>query len=242
LQFNNNKIINIGDSKFLIIELTKTLKLDIEVFPGDPKPKRMLYSDIKKGWHHYIHCIGDHLFQPHADAPNHQNPELQNKGIECFDLDYSFNEACLLDVSKSKESKEFDGIQYTIEIKKEDLTPFSNLISKRNAVVFRTGYDLWLESNKPHKADKIPYLNKEAAEFIGLFDNIKVVGIDSLTVDPSQSHVAHQIFKDKLIVESMPFLHKIPKESQGSFLLQTSPVKIKGATGAPVIAYAFIKM
>ena len=93
------KTIRFADSKYLIIDLTKVLTLSTEVFPGDPKPKREVFSDIKDGWQHYVHVLGDHVFQPHADAPNHQNPEMQDKGIEFFDLDYFFNEAILIDLS-----------------------------------------------------------------------------------------------------------------------------------------------
>jgi kynurenine formamidase len=44
-----------------------------------------------------------------------------------------------------------------------------------------------------------------------------------------------------LIVESMVNLHSIPKDKSSSFDLQTSPVRIVGATGGPITAYAFIE-
>lgn len=237
----NKKTIVLGNSEYMLIDLTQPLRLNIEVYPGDPKPERKVFSDIKDGCHHYIHSFGDHVFHPHADAPNHQNPELQDRGIDFFDLDYCFNKACLIDLSESSASKEFDGIRFLVEVKKEHLEPFSKMISDKSAVVIRTGYDKWLEANKPHVTDNLPYLSKEAAEFIESFENIKVIAIDSLTVDPPGSHVAHKILKNKLIVESLPFLFNIPVDSRQDFLLQTSPIRIEGATGAPVVAYAFIK-
>jgi kynurenine formamidase len=99
-----------------------------------------------------------------------------------------------------------------------------------------------LENNFPHKPELLPYLTGEAAEFLASFKNLKVVGTDSLTVDPDGSHKAHQFLKEKLIVESMVHLHKIPEKNRSRFDLQTSPVKIIGATGGPVIATAFVEI
>jgi len=110
------------------------------------------------------------------------------------------------------------------------------------AVLIRTGYDKWLEANKPHIPESLPYLNKEAAEFLASFKNIKVIGIDSLTIDPVGSHNSHQTLKSLLIVESLVHLCEIPKEARNNFDLQTSPVRIVGATGGPIAAYAFISL
>lgn len=235
--------IQLGSINYLVIDLTQPLKLDVEVYPNDPKPSREIFGDINKtGWHHFIHKIGDHNFQPHADAPNHQNLDLQNKGIESFDFKYYFNKACLIDLSDMPEAQEFDEIKYLVEVKKQHLESFTEKLSQVKAILIRTGYDKWLEINKPHTLKNIPYLNKEAAEFIANFDNIKVIGIDSLTIDLIESHVSHQTLKNKMIIESLVHLNEIPLEKRLNFDLQTSPIKIVGATGGPVTAYAFIKL
>ncbi len=98
----------------------------------------------------------------------------------------------------------------------------------------------WLESNLPHEPELLPFLTPEAAGYLASFKNLKVVGTDSLTVDPPGSHLAHQFLKEKLIVESLVHLHCIPTDQRSAFDLQTSPVRIIGATGGPVIAYAYI--
>lgn len=238
---SNNKKIKLGDNEYLVIDLTKPLSLDVEVYPGDPKPERKLFSDIDKtGWHHYIHTIGDHNFQPHVDGPNHQNPQLKTKGVEIFGIDFCFNNAFLVDLSTLSESKVIEGINYLLEVRKKHLEPFTKLLSQKGAILIRTGYDKWLEANKPHKPENLPYLSKEAAEFISSFPNIKVVGIDSLTIDSVKGHVAHQKLKHTMIIESLVHLYEIPKKYRLDFVLQASPIKIVGATGSPVIAYAFI--
>ena len=232
------RIIEIGGLKLLVIDLTQPLKLDTEVYPGDPKPSREIFSEIgKTGWHHFIHRVGDHNFQHHADAPNHQNPETQN-GIETFGLEYCFNKAFMIDLSESGDATKIEGIKYLIEINKRHLEPFSELLSNASAVIIRTGYDLWLEANKAHTPENLPYLNEAASKYLASFLNLKVVGIDSLTVDKPGFHISHQSLKDKLIVESLVNLHQIPNRLL--FDLQTSPVRIVGATGGPIVAYAFI--
>jgi kynurenine formamidase len=237
------KKISLGKKKFNVINLTKPLTLDQEVYPGDPKPVRKIFTDIDDtGWHHYIHELADHHFQPHADAPNHQNPELKDRGIEAFDMDFFFNQAFLIDLSTDKNSVNINGINFIIEVSKKHFEPYKKYLEQKSAVLIRTGYDKWLEKNLPHKPELLPYLTKDAAEFIASFKNIKVVGTDSITVDPPESHTAHKLLKDKLIVESLVNLHNIPKENAMEFDLETSPVKIVGATGAPVIAYAFIEV
>lgn len=237
------KEIKLGNTIFLVIDLTHPLSLDQEVYPGDSKPKRMVFSDMEEtGWHHYLHELGDHHFQPHGDAPNHQNPELMEKGFEVFDLDYSFNSAFMIDLSHTEGARMLNGIKFREEIALVDLLPFEHQFEEKSAVVFRTGYDKWLENNFPHDPEKLPYFSPEAAEFIASFKNIKVVGTDSLTVDPHGSQKAHKLLKEKFIVESMVHLHAIPVKNMDSFDLQTSPVRIIGATGGPVIANAFIEI
>lgn len=237
----NKKTIKLGNHKYLVVNLTEPLTEEIEVYPGDPKPEKKVFSDINKtGYQHHTYRIGDHNFHPHGDAPKHQNPEMQDKGFEIFGLDFCFNPACLVDLSGVPEAKEINGIKYLIKVGKKHLESFAKLFSQKKAVLIRTGYDKWLEANKPHNPENLPYFTKQAAEFIASFDNIKVVGIDSLTVDPVGIHDAHQILKNTLIVESLVHLDEIPLEARDGFDLQTSPVEIVGATGGPIVAYAFV--
>src|SRR3989338_2437677 len=197
-----SKEIILSNAKFLAIDLTQPLKESTEVYPGDPKPVKEVLSDIHKtGYEHYIYKISSHNFHPHADAPKHHTIELQNKGAESFGLEYCFNSAFLIDLSNDK---------YLVEVKIEHLKPFAKLLSQKKAVLIRTGYDKWLEANKLHNPKTIPYLTEPAAKFIASFDNIKVIGIDSLTVDSFGNNSVHRILKNKMIIEAMVNLHEIP--------------------------------
>lgn len=231
------KQIMLGGNNYLIIDLTQPLRLDTEVYPGDPKLEKIIFSEISKnGYEHHIYKIGDHNFHPHGDAPNHQNPEIQD-GFEYFDINYCFNSAFIIDLSNNDDATTKDDIKYLQEVKKEHLEPFADLFTQKGAVIIRTGYDKWIETNNPHSPNLIPYLDEEAARFISTHNNIQVIGIDSLTIDAPKQHTAHQLLKNTLIVECLVHLYEIPSEQ---FDLQTTPVKIEGATGGPIVAYAFI--
>lgn len=239
----NKKDIRLGKSRYLVIDLTEPLKEGLEVYPGDPKPQKQVFSNIQEtGYQHHIYKISDHSFHPHGDAPKHQNLDLQDKGFDSFGLDYCFNSACLIDLSIVPQAEDFNGIKYLVKVNEEHLKPFRELFSKKQAILIRTGYDRWLEENRPHQPANLPYLTKQAAELIASFNNIKVIGIDSLTVDLVGSHDSHRVLKNMLIVESLVHLYEIPEKARDNFDLQTSPVRINGATGGPIIAYAFISL
>lgn len=235
--------ITLGGIRFAVIDLMKPFSLETEVFPGDPKPKRKIVSEIKNtGWEHYIHEIADHHFQPHADAPKHYLPELQNHDILYFDFDYIFNTAILIDLSGNGNAEKHQGIRFLKKITQKELEPYHKLLNQKGAVIIRTGYDKWLEANFPNYEKLIPYFTPEAAEYLSLFKNIKIVGTDSLNVDPPESNRAHRFFKNKMIVEGLVNLSAIPQNKRDNFDIQTSPLKISGATGSPVTAFAFIKL
>jgi len=234
--------IRIGGTEMLVIDLTLPLREDVEPYPGDPRPRKKVFSAIKtSGCQHHLYTLSDHSFRPHGDAPRHQNPSLQKKGFEVFDIGFSFNHACMIDLSGMPEAAGDGGIRWLVEVEERHLIPHASLIAKRRAVVIRTGYDRWLEANRPHRRKNIPYLSKGAARMLAGLKNLRVIGTDSLTVDAQGSRYVHQKFKDRLIVESMVNLYSIPKANRLAFDLQTSPIAIVGSTGGPVAAYAFIK-
>lgn len=237
---HRQRIISLGGVRFNVINLTEPLQLDTAVFPGDPVPVRIAFSAFTDNlYQHHQHVIGEHLFHPHGDAPNHFDVERE-EGFEYWNLDFAFNSACLIDLSQTENSSKCQGITFVSLVTKADLLPFIDQLNQNSALIIRTGYDKWLEANFMHNPKSIPCLSKCAAEFIASFENIKVFGIDSLTVDKSGENYAHMMLKTKLIVESLVNLYSIPCEHRSNFFLQTSPIAIKGATGGPIVAYAYI--
>ncbi len=234
-------IIKLGNAKFKIINLTEPLREDVENFPGDPKlQKRVFCSFEKNNCRHNVYSVSDHVYHPHGDSPSHHNLRYKNRGFEFWDLSFVFNQACLIDLSKTAGSCKIDGITYLNKITGRHLLPYVDQIKESSALILRTGYDKWLEANKKHIPNNIPYIDKSAVDVISQFKKLKVIGIDSLTVDKVGEHYAHKKFKDRLIVECLVNLYGIPKQYRAGFYLQTSSIAIIGATGGPVLAYAYI--
>lgn len=235
------RIIELGNIKFKLIDLTETLRENVEVYPGDPKPEKKIFCSFEnENNQHYIYSIGDHNFHPHGDAPNHQNPEYKERGFEFWNLDFVFNKACLIDLSESRDSVIIDGITYLKKVTAKHIQPHIDQIRKKSALILRTGYEKWLEANKKHISNNIPYISKDAINLIADLENLKVIGIDSLTIDKVGENYAHRRLKDKMIVECLVNLESIPKKYRDYFDLQTSPIAIEGATGGPILAYAYI--
>lgn len=240
---NNQRIIRLGNAKFKIINLTEPLRENVEVFPGDPKPKKSVFCSFEKeNYRHNIYLVGDHSYHPHGDAPNHQNPQYKDRGFEFWNLDFVFNKACVIDLSESIDSIKLDGITYLKKITGKHILPYIDQIGKNSALILRTGYDKWLESNKKHIPSNIPYIDESAIDIISKFKKLKVIGTDSLTIDEIGKNYAHRKLKDKLIVECLVNLYSIPQKYRYSFYLQTSPIAIVGATGGPILAYAYIPL
>ncbi|MDD2680426.1 MAG: cyclase family protein [Candidatus Omnitrophica bacterium] len=244
--YNKNskqKNIILGNTRFKVVNLTEPLKENTEVFPGDPKPKKRVLCSFKKdNCRHNIYTVGDHNYHPHGDAPNHQNRGYQNKGFEYWNLDFNFSRACMIDLSESKNSRKVGGVRFLNKITDKHIFPYLHQIKNSSALILRTGYDVWLELNKKHILKNIPYIDKSAADLIFKFKKLKVVGIDSLTIDKVGTNYVHRKFKDKLIVECLVNLYGIPKKNRNDFCLQTSPIAIVDATGGPILAYAYIPL
>ena len=237
-----HKNIILGSTRFKVIELTEPLRMDTEVYPGDPVPnKRVHLSFDTAPCQLNVYSVGDHNFHPHGDGPNHQNKIYKNRGFEYWDMDYKFNQACMVDLSKSNDATSIDGIKFIRCITAGHLQEHLIDIKKAKALVIRTGYDKWLEANKKHQPENIPFLDKSAIELIAKC-NLKVIATDSITIDAPNTNYGHRKFKDMLIVECLVNLYSIPAKNRTNFSLQTSTIAICGATGGPIAAYAYIQM
>lgn len=237
--------VNIGGRTVDVIDLTLPVGTETPVFPGDPVIAREVVSRIEDtGIEHYLHRLGDHVFVPHADAPNHQNPELKALGVEAWGPEFEFNEALVIDLAGADEAVEVDSVRLLRTVDVAHLEPHSDALQAVSAVVIRTGAEMWRLSGRPFPPAAIPGFTAGAGAFLADFENLRVVGTDSLTVDIYDPHTprntVHRALKRKLIVESLVHLDEIPEASRKRFLLQTALVKIHGATGCPVVARAWL--
>ena len=237
------KNFSLGNENFLVINLGRPIFENMEVYPGDPKPKKDKLFDISKdGCFYNTWIVGEHNFCPHGDAPNHQNPDLMEFGFDTFGMEFFFNRACMLDLTNSPDVITHNNVTYLLKIRADHLENFHTVISDKGATVIRTGYDKYIEQNFRHDKILIPYLTQDAVEFINGFKTLKVIAVDSLSVDPPGCKYAHQSFKDKLIVEGLVNSYLIPENNRDFFDLQTSTISFVGGSGGPVSAFAFIKI
>jgi kynurenine formamidase len=127
-------------------------------------------------------------------------------------------------------------------ITKNDIQEFEKKhgkIPKNSTVVFCTGWQKMLHNDSYFI--KNPGLSEAAAKYL-VSKKTNLVGIDSPSIDfkGSRRFSVHHIFSKNniLIVENLTNLEKI-KSSEFHFVVL--PLKLKGATGSPVRAIAFIE-
>ena len=112
-------------------------------------------------------------------------------------------------------------------------------IESFSSVIFLTGWQKNLQ--KKYYFTNNPGLSASAANYLAS-KNVSLVGIDSPSIDlgTDSKFPVHHIFSKKgiLIVENLANLEKI---RFSKFHLVVLPLKLKGATGSPVRAIAFVE-
>ena len=219
-----------------IVDLSLKLHSNMALYPGDPpidiRPILSMPGDrvnilgINMSTHHGTH----------VDAPYHQVAD--GRLLDEFPLDTFIKNAIKIDVVPGDEgstSNKKAGILYRQVVTGEDMASYAEMIARVEAVVIHTGYGRLLL--KGEVDEDFPYLDESAAEFLGKYKNLKIIGIDSLTVDAYQENRAHHIlFADgkRILVETLVHLDELPSH----FTLCCFPTAIANTDGAPCRAVA----
>jgi len=212
-----------------VIDLTLTVSNKIPTFPGSPQPNFIPWENIKEdGYNLELLFLSTHT-GTHMDAPHH----FLEKGAKIHEISLKklVSEAVL--IKSRKKSNE--------SITKTDIQKFEKKHGKIDgfsSVIFSTGWQRNLQ--KDYYFTKNPGLSVSAAKYLAS-KKIGLVGIDSPSIDLGTDFKfpVHQIFAKKgmLIVENLANLEKI---KSSKFHLVVLPLKLKGATGSPVRAIAFV--
>jgi kynurenine formamidase len=212
-----------------IIDLTLTISNKIPTFPGSPQPNFIPWEKIKDdGYNLELLFLSSHT-GTHLDAPYH----FLEKGSKIHEISLKklVSNAVLIKSRKKRNET----------ITKTDIQKFEKKhgkIESFSSVVFWTGWQRNLQ--KDNYFTKNPGLSVSAANYLAS-KKIGLVGIDSPSIDLGTDFKfpVHQIFAKKgmLIVENLANLEKI---KSSKFHLVVLPLKLKGATGSPVRAIAFI--
>ena len=212
-----------------ILDLTLTISNKIPTFPGSPQPNFIPWEKIKDdGYNLELLFLSSHT-GTHLDAPYH----FLEKGSKIHEISLKklVSNAVLIKSRKKRNET----------ITKTDIQKFEKKhgkIESFSSVVFWTGWQRNLQ--KDNYFTKNPGLSVSAAIYLAS-KKIGLVGIDSPSIDLGTDFKfpVHQIFAKKgmLIVENLANLEKI---KSSKFHLVVLPLKLKGATGSPVRAIAFI--
>ena len=213
-----------------LLDLTLTVSENIPTFPGSPQPSFVQDKNIKNdGYNSELLFLSSHT-GTHLDAPYH----FQEKGekIQEISLKRLVSSAILVKSRKKGDQP----------ITKTDIQKFEKRhgkIPSGSAVIFWTGWQKMIKNTSYFIRN--PGLSTAAAKYL-VSKKINLVGTDSPSIDlgKDKRFPVHHIFSKNnvLIVENLANLEKI-RSSKFHFVVL--PLKLKGATGSPVRAIAFVE-
>jgi kynurenine formamidase len=170
----------------------------------------------------------------HVDAPAHCIPGAPS--IDQIPLSQLCVPCIMMDVSAASHE------HYSVSL--QDIAQFENKYGRILAgtfVMIKTGWErFWHIPGKYHNNYLFPSVSIEAAELL-VNRGVCGLGIDTLSPDrPESGYPVHQLFlgKGKYLVENAANLDSLP--AQGGFIL-ILPMKIKGATEAPIRLVALVE-
>jgi arylformamidase len=200
----------------MLYDLTPLVSDNLQVWPGDIRPRRRVHCDMKRGDHLTLSSLHAtvHL-GAHADAPSHYGPEA--RGIHEMDLDYYLGPCQVIRVTIARGA--------TIGL---NLLP-SRLSAERLLIATGTYPDP--ESFNEDFAALTPDL-VTALQHQG----VKLVGVDTPSVDlfASKDLPVHKAFLkyDMAIMEGL-VLKDVP---EGNYELIALPLRLKDFDASPVRA------
>ena len=213
-----------------LLDLTLTVSENIPTFPGSPQPSFVQDKNIKNdGYNSELLFLSSHT-GTHLDAPYH----FQEKGEKIHEISLKRLVSSAILVKSRKKGDQL--------ITKTDIQKFEKKhgkIPSGSSVIFWTGWQKMIKNTSYFVRN--PGLSTAAAKYL-VSKKINLVGTDSPSIDlgKDKRFPVHHIFSKNnvLIVENLTNLEKI-RSSKFHFVVL--PLKLKGATGSPVRAIAFVE-
>ena len=213
-----------------LLDLTLIISENIPTFPGSPQPSFVQDKNIKNdGYNSELLFLSSHT-GTHLDAPYH----FQEKGEKIHEISLKRLVSSAILVKSRKKGDQ--------PITKTDIQKFEKKhgkIPSGSTVIFWTGWQKMIKNSSYFIRN--PGLSVAAAKYL-VSKKINLVGTDSPSIDlgKDKRFPVHHIFSKNniLIVENLANLEKI-RSSKFHFVVL--PLKLKGATGSPVRAIAFVE-
>ena len=220
-----------------IIDLTLPIRNGMSTYPGEKiscKPVMFIPRDK----HNVLNLNFFTHTGTHLDAPFH----VFEKGatVDKYPLNTFIAKSLKIDLRLYKSELSKNGsFAYLKVIEKRHLLKYHKEIAKSDALILHTGYGEILKLGEKFIDFEFPHLTKECAEYIAGFKKLKLLGIDSLTIDKKGNTASHYTLLRKsnfMILETLINLEKAPNK----FILICFPLNIKNSDGAPCRAVALV--
>ena len=213
-----------------LLALTLIISENIPTFPGSPQPSFVQDKNIKNdGYNSELLFLSSHT-GTHLDAPYH----FQEKGEKIHEISLKRLVSSAILVKSRKK-----GDQPITKTDIQKLEKKHGKIPSGSTVIFWTGWQKMIKNISYFIRN--PGLSTAAAKYL-VSKKINLVGTDSPSIDlgKDKRFPVHHIFSKNnvLIVENLTNLEKI-RSSKFHFVVL--PLKLKGATGSPVRAIAFVE-
>ncbi|KAJ6590120.1 putative cyclase [Mycena vulgaris] len=210
-----------------IVDLSHSLKPDMQIYPGDPVFSCSSVTSIKEdGYAVRALSMGSHT-GTHVDAPSHFFAD--GKTIEQIPLSTFIGPALVVDLTH-KSARE--------TITWQDLAPHAQQMAEDVILLLHTGWSKYwgTKTYLDH-----PFLERTAAEEI-IATGVRVVGVDTLSPDETRldgtgSFGAHEVILGAggVIAENLTNLNAVDGPN---YVVHLTPLKIDGSDGSPVRAFA----
>lgn len=208
----------------MIVDLSYTIYNNMESYPGNPDVivnTLDLTKDV--GFNVTTISMGVHT-STHVDTPLHcvhEKPTVEN-----IDLKHYVGKAYCVDI----ETKKGDTIKFP---KNFDF----NKLKECDIILVRTGWENKISTSEYF--DNWPYIDESFTKKLVEL-KIKSIGLDTPSVDSLKTNnCIHNILfnNDIAVIECLVNLNKVKDKN---LFFSAAPLKIKGAEGSPVRAYAIV--
>lgn len=206
-----------------VIDLSHTIIQDMPVFPGDPKPQIIKFSDVReKGYGLSKIILGSHT-GTHIDAPSHMIPD--GATLDEIPLEKLMGEALVADLTQINLGEEIK----STHLQKHDVKE-GEILLLCTSTSSRWG-DKGILTNYPH-------LSLEAADWL-IDRKVKAFGVDCMSIEKygEKGHPVH----DRLLSNKIPIIENLANldlvKGLRIFFI-CLPLKLKGTDGAPARALA----
>jgi len=186
-----------------------------------------------------IIIMGDHV-GTHMDSWWHANPDAPG-GAEAIPIEYCYGEGVVLDLTHKG-----PGDEITVADLSEAVAKIGYTIKPLDIVLIRTDASKYRDEQR-YLTDH-PGMTREGTLWL-LDQGVRLIGIDAIGFDPPVAHMwereklweAHRVMREREYyhIENLINLDQIPV-SHG-FTVSALPIRLRGATAAPIRAVAIIE-